>query len=344
VSKFFSAAWIQSPVQAIMKTIANINILLALVVLSFACPVYAGKMLFADHPLVGKIWDMKSSSFIDEATLLARMDKATVLLLGETHDNPRHHEIQQTLLKARIASGARPALLMEQLDDDSQPALDRALAGSNSDAVLNKVTKLIKFADWKFYRPFLAIAVHNRLPIIAANISSLRLQPAIWKGFAAYDPGDLERLAVERVWSDSRQNYLLRNMGGAHCGKLRDELRAGLTRSQRLRDALMVDSAMSSLGRGVVGIVGSGHARRDIGMPIYFAARAPQAQIYSVGFVEVSPQKTDPKAYAAQSATGDTPYDVIWFTPRVARKDPCAELNKQLKAAQQSSGEPNAKP
>jgi hypothetical protein len=88
----------------------------------------------------------------------------------------------------------------------------------------------------------------------------------------------------------------------------------------------MVDSAVSSIGRGVVAIIGSSHARRDIGLPLYFAARAPRARILSIGFIEVSPGVTDPKAYAADSATGDAPYDVIWFTPRVERTDPCANL------------------
>jgi uncharacterized iron-regulated protein len=322
--------------------IHKIKSILVFFAMSFACHAHAADMLFIDHPLVGKIWDMNSRSFIDEAELIARIDKSTVLLLGETHDNPVHHELQQMLLKARIASGTRPALMMEQLDDDSQPTLDRVLAGSNRDEILNNVTKLIKFTDWQFYRPFLGIAVDYKLPVIAANISSLRLQPVIWKGFAAYDPEDIKRLAIEQVWSESRQKYMVNNMGGAHCGKLRDELRAGLTRSQRLRDALMVDSAMSSLGRGVVGIVGSGHARRDVGMPIYFAARAPQASVLSIAFMEVSQKRTDPKSYTAQSATGDPPYNVIWFTPRVKRPNPCAELNK-LKTPPQDGSEPDMK-
>jgi len=114
-----------------MKITVIIKLLFALVALSFGSMAHAEGMLFTDHPLVGKIWDMNSRSFIDEATLLARIGTANVLLLGETHDNPQHHELQQRLLKARIASGARPALMMEQLDDDSQPALDRALAGSD---------------------------------------------------------------------------------------------------------------------------------------------------------------------------------------------------------------------
>jgi uncharacterized iron-regulated protein len=308
---------------------------IALALLSFASLAHADEMLFADHPLAGRIWDMHSHSFIDEATLLARTNKADVVLLGEIHDNPLQHELQQKLLKTRIDATVRPALMpalmMEQLDAESQPALDQALAGSNRDEVLNSVTSLIKFSDWQAYQPFLAIAVDNKLPVIAANTPNRKLQPVIWSGYAAYDAGELKRLAVEQVWSESRQNYLETHMGGAHCGKLRDELRGGLARSQRLRDALMVDSAVSSIDRGVVAIVGSSHARRDIGLPLYFAARAPSARLLSLAFIEVSPGVTDPGKYEADSATGEVPYDVVWFTPRVDRIDPCANLDMEAK-------------
>jgi uncharacterized iron-regulated protein len=289
---------------------------------------HSGKMLFAEHPLAGKIWDMNSRNYIDEAMLLARDKAATVLLLGETHDNPVHHELQMKLLKALIDSGVRPSLLMEQLNVEDQALLDQALTGQDRDEVLKSVTRLIKFNDAQFYSPFLAIAIDSKLPVIAANVSNQQLQPVISHGYAVYDKDDLIRLAVLKVWSQSRQNYLIKSMGGAHCGQIKDEIREGLTLSQRLRDALMVDSAIPGLGRGVVAIVGSSHARRDIGLPIYFAARAPQARIMSIGFVEVSPGRTDPEAYAADSATGDAPFDVIWFTPRVDRPDPCAGMRK----------------
>lgn len=311
-----------------MKIITKIKLYLPIVWLSFTGLAHAGNMLLADHPLVGKIWDMNSRSYMDEAALLARINTASVILLGETHDNTRHHDLQQKLLKARIESGARPALMMEQLDAESQPALDQALAGSNRDEVLNSVNGLIRFSDWQFYSPLLATAVDNGLPIIAANISRQYLQPAIWRGYAAYDADELKRLAVDTVWSENRQNYLVTHMGGAHCGQLRDELRVGLARSQRLRDALMADSAISSIGRGVVAIVGREHARRDIGLPIYFAARDPSVRIFSIGFVEVSSESVDPDGYEAESATGEAPFDVIWFTPRAERANPCANFVK----------------
>ncbi|MFZ2541323.1 MAG: ChaN family lipoprotein [Gallionella sp.] len=308
-----------------MKIIASTKFCLTFVLLLSTSFADAGNMLLTDHLLVGKVWDLNSRSFIDETTLFARINASNVLLLGEIHDNPVHHENQLKLLKARIDSGARPALMMEQLNAESQPILDQALAGSNREETMGSVNALIKFTDWEFYSPLLAIAVDNKLPIIAANVSNQHLQPVIWRGLEAYDAAELKRLAVEKVWSESRQNYLVSHMGGAHCGKLKDELRAGLTRSQRLRDALMVDSAVASIERGVVAIVGSSHARRDIGLPLYFAARDPSARILSIGFVEVSQDKNDPQVYSGDSATGDAPFDLIWFTSRVERTDPCAD-------------------
>lgn len=288
----------------------------------------AQDLLFADHPLAGKLWDANSRSFIDEATLLDRLNSVDVLLLGETHDNPQHHEFQQKLLQARIAAGARPALLMEQLDTGSQPALDAALANSARDEALRTVYGLIKFSNRQNYTQLLSIAYDSHLPVIAANVPSQRLQPVIWRGFGALEADELKRLAIEEVWSDSRQQYMLKNMGGAHCGQLRDELREGLTRSQRLRDALLADSALPSVERGIVGILGRDHARRDVGLPLYFAARIPSAHMLTIGLVEVLPGANSAEAYLEQSATDKPPYDVIWFSARVDRPNPCAELNK----------------
>ncbi len=287
----------------------------------------AADMLFTEHPLANRVWDMNKGDFIDEAALSEKINNSDVLLLGEVHDNLLHHQLQQKLLKIRVDSGDRPALMMEQIDAENQSALDQALAGSKRDEVMGNVNKLIGFTDWKLYSPLLEIAVDYQLPVIAANIPNRELQPVIWNGYEAYDAAELKRLAVEEVWNESRQSFLVSNMGGAHCGQLRDELRIALTRSQRLKDALMADSAVASIPRGVVAIVGSSHARRDIGLPLYFAARDPKARIVSVGFVEVLPQRINPYSYTG-SATGEVPFDYIWFTPRMERADPCAELNK----------------
>jgi len=294
---------------------------------------HAADILYADHPLVNRVWDMNNAAFVEESELMSRLNNSDVLLLGEVHDNVLHHELQQKLLQARIDSGALPALMMEQIEAANQIALDEALIGSDRDLKMEAVNKLISFNDWKLYSPLLEIAVDRQLPVIASNIPNRELRPVIWNGYDAYDADKRKYLAVEEVWSDSRQEFLAARMGGAHCGQLREELRVGLTRSQRLKDALMADSAISSITRGVVGIVGSSHARRDIGLPLYFSARDPEARIISIGFVEVVPDKDNPNAYT-DSPTDEVPFDYVWFTPRMARDNPCAGVNMAAEMAE----------
>jgi uncharacterized iron-regulated protein len=302
------------------------------------------RLLFGDHPLVGKLWDVKRQRYLNEAELLTIARDANAVLLGEVHDNRAHHEFQQHLLQELIASGARPSLLMEPFDLGSQDKLDAALAETNRDEALKHAAGLIKFGDWKMYVPLLNLAVDNKLPVVAANIPNAQLQPVIRQGFNAYAPEDIQRVAVEPVWSQAREDYLSQHIEGSHCGQISPQWRSGLVRGQRLRDALMVDAAMASFGRGIVAIVGRDHARRDIGMPLYLAARNPAARIVSVGLMEVVPGRDQPQAYATDTATGEATFDVLWFSSRLDRSgkfDPCAGLRGLSESAAGSRAEDN---
>lgn len=312
-----------------LKLFFTRQLLSALCLFMAAGAVHAGPLLYTDHPLVGKIWDMQSRSMLDEQTLLARIGATDVLLLGETHDNPQHHLLQLKLLQERFSAGARPALLFEQFDREVQAMLDAALAKTPIDAAMEAAATLVKGWDWQFYAPLLAIGTEHKVPVIAANFSRTNARPVIRQGYAAFDAAELKRLAVEDVWSESHQQYLTRLIEGTHCGQVTPVLRDGLVRSQRLRDAVMADAAIPGLKQGVIGIIGRGHARRDIGMPLYLAARAPQTRVFSIGFVEVSPGMDAPESYEQDGVAGNVPYDVIWFTPRVDRPDPCAGFGKK---------------
>src|SRR5262245_18324226 len=78
----------------------------------------------AEAQLTGRIWDLRAGAFVTEAALRRAVRAAPVVLLGETHDNPEHHRLQRELLTEAIASGRRPALVMEQLDREFQSALE----------------------------------------------------------------------------------------------------------------------------------------------------------------------------------------------------------------------------
>ena len=281
-----------------------------------------GTLRDTDHPLAGRLWDVAAGNFIDETEFLRRAAQAEVLLLGETHDNPEHHRLQAMILQVRLTAGARPALLMEQFDVDQQAVLDEARRSGKD------LAPLMRGWDWSLYQPLVALANTARIPLQAANLPRTALRPVVRDGFAALAAGELQRLALEAVWDDARQKYMVEVIEDSHCGKVPPQLRDGLVRAQRLRDATLADSTLGKLAQGVVFILGRGHARRDVGVPLYLEARRPGTRVLSLGFVEVGADETAPTQYEAEHVGGIAPYDIIWFTPRAERPDPCLAFGK----------------
>jgi uncharacterized iron-regulated protein len=254
-----------------------------------------------------------------------------VLLLGETHDNPQHHALQLRVLEAQLAGGKRPALLFEQFDREVQAPLDAALAKTPPEAALEAAAELMKGWNWAFYRPMVAAALERQLPVVAANLSRAAARPVIREGLATLPDAERQRLALEQAWDDARQRYLAGLIEASHCGQVDAKMRDGLVLGQRLRDATLADAALLHPDRGVIGILGRGHAREDVGLPLYLAARSPKTSVYTIAFVEVRPGETDPAAYERDRATAAAPFDAIWFTPQAERPDPCAHFGKPSK-------------
>ncbi|MDP2369626.1 ChaN family lipoprotein [Rhodoferax sp.] len=281
-----------------------------------------GTAQVAGHRLLGALWDPSGQRFINQAELLGRASQAEVLLLGETHDNPEHHRLQAHLLQARLTAGAKPALLMEQFDTDQQALIDQARGAGQS------LASLLRGWDWSHYASVVALADAAGVPVLAANLSRNAIRPVVRDGYSSLPAGELQRLALDQVWDAQRQAYMARLIEESHCGKISPALRDGLVRAQRLRDATLADTALAHLERGVVFILGRGHARRDVAVPRYLQARRPGTRVLSVGFVEVSDKLPDPAQYEHEQLGGMAAFDVIWFTSRAQRADPCLAFDK----------------
>jgi uncharacterized iron-regulated protein len=279
----------------------------------------------SDHPLVGKVWDVAAQQFIEPAVLLQRASAAKFVLLGEIHDNREHHRIEARILQA-VANGRRPALVMEQYDRVQQGKINTVLQNGTGagDKLLGLGELMRKSWEWDAYAPLAKLALRQNLPVIAANLSREELRSVSRSGFAALGTGEEQRLALETVWSPARQSQLIRDIAQGHCGKVPEHMVIAIAKAQRARDAVMADMLLYAKETGAVAIVGSGHARRDMAIPLYLAARAPQATVLALGMVEVD-SPVDPAVYG-RGPLGQL-YDYIWFTPRVARQfNPCDSI------------------
>lgn len=247
----------------------------------------------------------------DPQRLIAAFGSRNVVLLGEVHDNAAQHAMRAQALRRWLESGARPTLLMEQFDRERQGELDRALAqpGASADAVIAAAgavsTRPGQGWQWPFYRPYVALAIEYRLPIVAANVSRADARRVVSEGLQAlgFDPNVPADVAVVQA-SD---------IADSHCGLLDSADAQRLAVAQVARDQFMARMIERAAPHAVVLLAGNGHVRSDVGVPRWLTP-ATRRRSVAIGLLE-----SDASAEGAR-------FDVALTTPEQPRADPCEAM------------------
>ncbi len=231
------------------------------------------------------------------------------MLLGETHDNPRHHALQAEFTAAlapralvfEMLSPAQAAAL-DGLEDRSEPALREALGWDASG-----------WPDFSMYYPIFAAA--PGAAVLGAALPRDALHQAISEGAAAAFGAEAGQYGLAAPLPEAELSDRLDLQRDAHCGALPEEMLPGMVEAQRLRDAAFARTALGALeryGPPVVVIAGRGHVRRDWGIPAALASAAPEVPVAAIALSEAGSE--EPSAlFDAQIATAPAPRD-----------DPCA--------------------
>lgn len=235
-----------------------------------------------------------------------------VWLLGEVHDNPAGHQQRLALLQSRVAQGWRPAIAMEQFDREQQPALDQALREcGDASCVIQRVAGDSAAWHWSYYQPVIQLALTQRLPLLAANLSRGDAVKVVRQSFAAaIDPPTMQRFALDQplpadLLAQQREEIIV-----SHCHKLPAGMVDGMVRAQIARDVWMAQVLSPYAASGVVLLAGNGHVRRDLGVPRWLA-QIGISNSWSIGYVE-----------AADRAE----FDIVHLIPPHPRPNPCDEL------------------
>jgi uncharacterized iron-regulated protein len=287
-------------------------------------------LLYRDHPLAGRIWDVRGGRFLDEASFHAALTRAHFVVLGETHDNPVHHDLQARALAAMVAAGRKPAVAFEMLDLGQQPQVDAALTRPlphDPDALAKAVGWAgTGWPDFGLYRPVFTTALAAELPIVAANLSRKQVREVVKSGASNLAPAVRELLDRAGPLPEAAAREIRDEMWESHCRELPRSMLDPFVTMQRARDAQLAERLLAARGDGAVLIAGSGHARTDRAVPSYLAREAPDRSRAAVAFLEVSEGRRTPADYAEAFQPGGLPFDYVVFTPAQQREDPCAGL------------------
>jgi uncharacterized iron-regulated protein len=276
---------------------------------------------FQDHQLVGKIWDSYKNTWLTNTQFNNELLHYDYILLGETHNNPDHHQLQAEVINALVKAGTQPTVVMEMLSQK---------AWQNQPHIWRKASELQELAGmlntgwpWELYTPILQSVVQNQLELYAGNIGSDELHQ--W----ANKQGHIKKnhLVKEFLFTDESFNTLTKDIIDSHCGHGDGEFVNFMASAQMQRDRIM---AVSLIGKKipVVLIAGAGHIRNDYAVPMRLRKQFKQTSYLSIAFISVQEEVIDPTAYLQ-----DVPdlYDILYFTPSHTNQDPCEEFSKQLK-------------
>ena len=246
-----------------------------------------------------------------EATRLAALLPADVLLLGEQHDAPEHQQLERRTTEWLAARGELAALAIEMAEQGRSTA---GLPRSASEAEVRAALAWPEQAwPWASYGPVVMAAVRAGVPVLGANLPRTRLREAMADATldARLPPAALKEQA-ERIRE-------------GHCNALPESQITPMTRVQIARDRAMADTVAGARQRGrtVLLVAGNGHVHRTLGVPVHLPPDL-KAKVVSAR-ANQSPAATDS---VAKGDHDDHGADLLWPTPPRPPRDYCAEFKR----------------
>ena len=242
---------------------------------------------------------------------LSAAAEPAIYLLGEVHDNAEGHALRLERIADIVRSASQPVIAMEQFDREKQADLSAALQECPDAAcVIARVGG--KGWDWDFYKPVIDLALRQRIPLVAANVSpqdarlvmrdglNAALSAPVRKAFGldAGVPTEIDAIQREAVFQ-------------GHCRMVPKSALGGMALAQVARDVWMAHALREHPQSTVLLLAGNGHVRKDAGVYHWLS---PQER-----------QRTQVHAYVETPQPDEAAlFDQIHPIAAVKREDPCA--------------------
>ena len=81
-----------------------------------------------------RVYDTQRGAFSDFEAMLADLARADVVFVGEQHDDPNTHRLEQAMLDGLRRRRVPVTVSLEMFERDVQPVVDRYLAGAITEA------------------------------------------------------------------------------------------------------------------------------------------------------------------------------------------------------------------
>lgn len=264
-----------------------------------------------DHPLVGTIYNA-SGKEISRAELIEQLRQQSLILIGEKHDNPDHHQLEAELLGELVSSNT--TVVFEMLDDSFQHRLQTIPQQINIEQLYTHLQWPETGWSWSDYGPLLLQVLQQGADIQSGNIGKAVIMDVYANGLD--NRKEQERFKSIAEVQKQLQDPLTELVFSSHCGKVAREKLQPMVNIQLARDASMAHALTQSTKPKKILISGGLHTNKEFGVPKHMTEKTTTILLREVqqGVVSIS----EPLKGA----------DYIWFTPQFSDEDYCDKFKK----------------
>lgn len=276
------------------------------------------------------------------ADFAGRAEDAEVVVLGEVHDNPIHHQNQAKIVAALQPDALVFEMIPQEFEDEVNELREEGAGRAQIAAALDWENS--GWPDFAYYADILEAAPAAR--VFGAGQPLADVRRAMVEGATGPFGPDAAIYGLDVPLDSEEQAAREAVQEEAHCGTLPTEMLPGMVEAQRFRDAGLADAALwarTMTGGGqVVVITGNSHADKGRGMPAAIAIAAPEVEVLTLGQLEDDPgepqtdtgtgygaasRAAEPAADAPADAVAEA-YDFYIVSPAPERGDPCDALRE----------------
>lgn len=240
----------------------------------------ASSPAFSGAPLT--LLDLARSRTASLTELVPELAKADLVLVGESHGNPFHHQAQLAIIRALFEAGHPLSVGLEMFQRKEQSVLDRWVAGNLAEADMVQAFFRNWSIGWEAYRDIFVYCRDNRIPMAGLNVPLKITRKVAREGFSALTAEEIGLLPPITCSVDPQYEAFLRGFAGSSGHEATFDR---FCQAQLVWDAAMAVHALDFLKtrteQTMVIMVGSVHAWKPA-VPDQVRRVAPQAAVISI--------------------------------------------------------------
>ena len=305
-------------------------------------------------PLANRIFISSTGAEISEQVLLDELAGADVIYLGEKHDQPEHHRLQVSIIKALVDRGLKPAIGLEMLTVDETSIAMLYTQGVPHSLMQGKHISAEDWlrqrlgwqahnsSDWQFYGPILVLAREHKLTVFGADLPEplrSRITKVGKNGLSPVEKGQIIDTGLE---NDNYRHFMYDRFKQAHCGWGSDDYLSRLYDNWLARNDTMAGGIVRTLEEAgnapVILVVGAGHTQFNLGVYERVENQAPHLKQVNIGFQPLAGDLLPLADYLIETEFEGRSYgwehQYIWLTnPHLpAAEDPCKAFLESRKS------------